>query len=158
LVPCFDLVLVASTTVCCAGRSATRYRATREPLPCVPTAFQGSKCVGRELKRRTYQVRARHQVRANPLLERKTRVCSSPGARVQSRAAARPSTPPGIPYIYTYTYIYTCMQIYMYVCIYIYIQIHIYICTHTHTHTHTHINPMGNSSYSDTYTGAHLLA
>jgi len=26
LVPCFNLVLFASTTVCCAGRPATRYR------------------------------------------------------------------------------------------------------------------------------------
>jgi len=32
----FNLVLFASTTVSCAGRPATRYRAAREPLPCVP--------------------------------------------------------------------------------------------------------------------------
>jgi len=30
---------------CRDGRSATRYRAAREPLPRVPTAFQGSNCV-----------------------------------------------------------------------------------------------------------------
>jgi len=33
LVPCSDLVLFASTTVCCAGRPTTRYRAAREPPP-----------------------------------------------------------------------------------------------------------------------------
>jgi len=60
--------LFASTTVCCAGRPATRYRAARETLPRVPTAFQGSKCVLGELKRRKYQVKARYQIRANALL------------------------------------------------------------------------------------------
>jgi len=34
----------------------------------VPIAFQGSKCVRGELKRRMYQVQARYQVRANALL------------------------------------------------------------------------------------------
>ena len=34
----------------------------------MPTAVQGSKCVRRELTQRKYQVRARYQVRANPLL------------------------------------------------------------------------------------------
>jgi len=47
---------------------ASRYWAARELLPRVPTAFQGSKCVRRELKRRKYQDRARYQVRANTLL------------------------------------------------------------------------------------------
>ena len=56
-VPWFNLVLFASTTVCCAGRPTTRYRAAREPLPRVSTALQGSKCVRRELTRRKYQVR-----------------------------------------------------------------------------------------------------
>jgi len=68
LVPCPNLILFASTTVCCAGRPATRYRAAREPLPRVPTAFQGSKCVcggGSSTRRREYQVKARYQVRAN---------------------------------------------------------------------------------------------
>jgi len=37
---------------CLDGRSATRYRAAREPLPRVPTAFQGSNCVRGGLKRR----------------------------------------------------------------------------------------------------------
>jgi len=37
---------------CRDGRSATRYRAAREPLPRVPTAFQGSNCVRGGLKRR----------------------------------------------------------------------------------------------------------
>ena len=37
-------------------------------LPCVPTAFQGSKCVRGELKPRKYQVRARYQVWANAFL------------------------------------------------------------------------------------------
>ena len=64
----FNLVLFASTTVCCAGRPATRYRAAREPLPRVPTAFQGSKCVRGELKRRKYHVKARYQIRANALI------------------------------------------------------------------------------------------
>jgi len=36
--------------------------------PRVPTAFQDSKCIRRELKRRQYQVRARYQVRATALL------------------------------------------------------------------------------------------
>jgi len=49
LIPCPNLVLFVSTTVCCAGRSATRYRAVREPLPRVPTAFHGSKFVRGEL-------------------------------------------------------------------------------------------------------------
>jgi len=35
------------------------------PSPRVPTAFQGSKCVRKGLKRRKCQVRARYQVRAN---------------------------------------------------------------------------------------------
>jgi len=35
----------------------------------VPTAFQGLKCARGGLKRRTYQVGARYQVRANPLLD-----------------------------------------------------------------------------------------
>jgi len=70
LVPCFNLVLFASTTVCCTGRSATRYRVARETLPRVPAAFQGSNCVRGGLKRREYQVKARYQVRANPLQER----------------------------------------------------------------------------------------
>ena len=65
LVPCPNLVFFASTTVCCAGRSATRYRAARETLPRVPTAFQGSKCVRGGLKQREYQVKALYQVRAN---------------------------------------------------------------------------------------------
>jgi len=65
LVPCPNLVLFASTPVCCAGRPATRYRAAREHLPRVPTAFQCSKCVRGELKRREYQVKARYQVRAD---------------------------------------------------------------------------------------------
>jgi len=65
LVPCPNLVLSASTTVCCAGRPATRYQAAREPLPRVPTAFQGSNCVRGGLKRREYQVKAQYQVRAN---------------------------------------------------------------------------------------------
>jgi len=47
----------------------TRYRAVRETLPRVPTAFQGSKCVRGGLKRREYQVRARYQIRSNALLE-----------------------------------------------------------------------------------------
>jgi len=47
---------------CCAGRPATRYRAARETLPRVPTAFQGSKYVRRKLKRRKYDVWARYQV------------------------------------------------------------------------------------------------
>jgi len=64
----FNLVLFASTTVCCAGRPATRYQAAREPRPRLPTAFQDSTCVRRELKRRKYEVRARYQVRANALL------------------------------------------------------------------------------------------
>jgi len=34
----------------------------------VPTAFQGSKRVRGELKRRKYQVKARYQIRANTLL------------------------------------------------------------------------------------------
>jgi len=51
------------------GRSATRYRVAREPFPRVPTAFQGSKCVRGELKRRKYQVKVWYQVRANPLLQ-----------------------------------------------------------------------------------------
>jgi len=68
LVPCPNLVLFASTTVCCAGRPATRYRAAREPLPRVPTAFQGSKCVCGGLKRSQYQVEGRYQVRANACL------------------------------------------------------------------------------------------
>jgi len=46
----------------------TPLRLTRELIPRVPTTYQGSKCVRRELKRRMYQVRARYQVRANPLL------------------------------------------------------------------------------------------
>ena len=54
--------------MCCAGRPATRYRADKGAPPRVPTAFQSSKCVRGELKRRKYQVRARYQVRANPLL------------------------------------------------------------------------------------------
>jgi len=62
------LVLFASTTVSCAGRSATRYQAAREPLPRVPTAFQGSKCVRGGLQRTRYQVKARYQVRENALL------------------------------------------------------------------------------------------
>jgi len=70
LVPCFNLVLFASTTVCCAGRPAARYRAARGALPRVPTAFQGSKFVRGELKPRKYQVRARYQVRTNALLTR----------------------------------------------------------------------------------------
>ena len=69
MVPCPNLVLFASTIVSCAGRSATRYRAVRESLPCVPTDFQGSKCVRGvlKLKRREYQVRD-SQIRANALL------------------------------------------------------------------------------------------
>jgi len=62
------LVLFASTTVCCTGRPATRYRAAREHPPRAPTAFQGSKCVRGELKRRKYRVKAWYQVRANALL------------------------------------------------------------------------------------------
>jgi len=65
LVPCPNLVLFVSTTVCCAGRSATRYRAAREPLPRVTTAFQGSKCLRGGLKRSKYEVKARYQVRVN---------------------------------------------------------------------------------------------
>jgi len=60
--------MFAKTSVCRAGRPATRYRDAREPLPRVPTAFQGSKCVRGGLKRRKYQVKARYQVRANALL------------------------------------------------------------------------------------------
>ena len=70
MVPCPNSVLFASTTVSCAGRPATRYRAAREALPRVPTAFQGSKCVRGELKRRKYQVKALYQIRANALLGR----------------------------------------------------------------------------------------
>jgi len=55
-------------TVCCAGRPATRYQAAREPLPRVPTAFQGSKCVRGGLQGTRHQVKARYQVRANALL------------------------------------------------------------------------------------------
>ena len=69
MVWCPNLVLFASTTDFCGGRPNTRYRAARGPLPCVPKAFQGSKCVRRELKRRKYVVRATYQVRANPLLD-----------------------------------------------------------------------------------------
>jgi len=36
-VSCSSLVLFASTTVCCTGRPATRYRSKRGPLPRVPT-------------------------------------------------------------------------------------------------------------------------
>jgi len=36
---------------CRDGRPATRYQAAREPLPRVPTAFQGSNCVLGGLKR-----------------------------------------------------------------------------------------------------------
>jgi len=68
LVPCPDLVLFASTTVCCARRPTTLYRAAREPLPRVSKAVEGSKCVRRELTRRKHQVRARYQIRANALL------------------------------------------------------------------------------------------
>ena len=38
------------------------------PLARVPTAFQGSKCVRGELKRRKYLARARYQVGANAVL------------------------------------------------------------------------------------------
>ena len=41
----YSLPAYASTAVCCAGRPAACYRAAREPLPRVPTAFQVSKCV-----------------------------------------------------------------------------------------------------------------
>jgi len=67
------LVFFASTTVCCAGRPASGYRAAKEPLPRVPTAFQGLKCARGGLKCRKYQVRARYQVRANPLLRDRVR-------------------------------------------------------------------------------------
>ena len=40
LVPCLNLVLFASTGVCCARRPATRYWAAREPTPRMPTAFR----------------------------------------------------------------------------------------------------------------------
>ena len=46
-----------SMTVSWAVRPATRYRAARGPLPRVPAAFQGSKCVDRVLKRRRCHVR-----------------------------------------------------------------------------------------------------
>ena len=68
LVPCFYFVLLASTTVCCTGRPATRYRVARESHLRVPTAFQGSRCVRRELKPRKYTLKARYQVGTNPLL------------------------------------------------------------------------------------------
>jgi len=68
LVPCFNFVLFASTTVCCTGRPATRYRAAKEPLPRVPTAFQVSKCARGGLQGTRYQVKARYQVGANALL------------------------------------------------------------------------------------------
>jgi len=45
LVPCPNVVVLARTTVCGAGRPATRYRAARKPLPRVPIAFQGWPCV-----------------------------------------------------------------------------------------------------------------
>jgi len=54
---------------CRDGRSATRYRAARETLPRVPTAFQGSNSVRGGSSRGRYQVKARYQVRANPLLQ-----------------------------------------------------------------------------------------
>jgi len=41
----------------------------------VPTAFQGLKCVRGGLKRRKYQVRARYQVKANPLLDIPVYIC-----------------------------------------------------------------------------------
>ena len=47
-----------TTSVCCAGSPMTRYREAREPLPRVPTAFQGSKCVRGGLQGTRYQVRA----------------------------------------------------------------------------------------------------
>jgi len=53
-----------------SDRHTTHYRAAREPLPRVPTAFQGSKCVRGGLERWEYQVKARCQVRANALLRR----------------------------------------------------------------------------------------
>jgi len=54
-----------------------------------PTAFQGSKCVRGELKRKKYQVRARYQVRANTLLAylRPSNAGSAHAARDQPVAA-----------------------------------------------------------------------
>jgi len=72
-----NVVLFASTSVSCAGHTGTRYWAAREPLPRVPTAFPGSKCVRGELKRRKYQVEARYQGRANALLSRVLRGVSN---------------------------------------------------------------------------------
>jgi len=91
MVPCFNLALFASTTVCCAGRPATCYRAARGALRRVPTAFQGSKCVrGELLKPRKYQVRARYQVRANTLLSCKGQPVSTLRSRGRAgQAAAR---------------------------------------------------------------------
>ena len=80
--------MFAKKSVCRAGRPAPRYRAAREPLPRVPTAFQGSKFVRRELRQRKYQVKARNQVRANAVLQ----VASSSSgqqAREQKRSAGR---------------------------------------------------------------------
>ena len=124
LIPCFNLVLFASTTVCCAGRSATRYRAAREPLPCVPTAFQGSKCVRGELKRREYQVKARYQIRANALLFRGVACLETVDHGEQSDALIALRLHDYI-YIYIYIYIYVYIYIYTYTYIYIY---YIYIC------------------------------
>jgi len=68
----------------CAGRSATNYRVVREPLPRMPTAFQGSQCVRGGIKRREYQVRARYQMRANALL--RGEIC---GVRVERLSRSR---------------------------------------------------------------------
>jgi len=67
LVPRPNLVLFASTTVYCAGRPATRYRAARGLLTRVSTAFQGSKCVRGGLQGTRYHVKARYQIRTNAL-------------------------------------------------------------------------------------------
>ena len=78
-----------------AGCPATRYRAAREPLPRVPTAFQGSTCVRGELKRRKYRVKARYQVRANALLLL-LRIHISPHLRPKGYPAAQSVSSDGL--------------------------------------------------------------
>ena len=56
----FNLVLFASTAVCCAGRPAACYWAAREALPRVPTAFQGSKCMRGEGSSCEESIKLRH--------------------------------------------------------------------------------------------------
>jgi len=73
----------------------------------VPTAFQGSKCVRGELKRREYQVKARYQVRAtacytracvsNPELELGWESAGRAGWEDLPKSTAPPPPPPTRP-------------------------------------------------------------